>query len=782
VIRLLICDESSCAREELRALLDEQNEIELVGEAADAEQAIALAAALAPDAVLLDAELPLADGEAAISRIKRLLPGVRIVALAGSADRQAVDTMIAAGADAYCVKGAPLWELERAVAGASDPLLRLAHALTRAPAGGVGAIVARELHDLTGGAVAAVYLATDARLGLAGAAGPLDVHELVRVPQAAARAFEECAPVSADEGTLSELVVRGASFRDAFALPLVSDGLPLGALLVAMPADLPYMLDVELIAAVADLAASAIASERLLLFTRTEARRDALTGLPNRRAFDERLETLLASESTFGLALIDLDNFKDMNDRLGHAVGDDVLCAFARVTQRTLRATEELYRLGGDEFALLLRSGETATHVVARIRQALHLHRRPRRLPTISAGIAVVPGDGRSKIDLLAHADRALYAAKRAGKDRTTEVVTSDHGARVLIVDDDGALRELLRTTLEAIDLEVAEAETAGKARAMLESRVPDLILLDVGLPDLDGLSFCHELKANPRSAAVPVVILTGADIGTSDAARAANADGFLRKPFSPLELLAVAERLLGRLDRELTAREASPPAEQVQLYAQDLRHLLELERGQRALLQHAYRQTVGALAAALESKDIGTGAHSHRVLRYATELARAVDPSLLDEQSAEYGFLLHDIGKIGIPDHILCKRGPLTPSERSLLETHTLLGEQMLAGVPLLAGSGLRIVRSHHERWDGTGYPDRLAANAIPLGARIFAVADTLDAMTSERPYRQPLPWNDAVAEIAAESGRQFDPDVVDAFAQQEPSLRRVYYELATG
>jgi cyclic di-GMP phosphodiesterase len=782
VIRLLMCDACSDARGELRSTLDEQDEIEVVGEAADAEQAIAFAAELSPDVVLLDAELPLTDGQAAISRIKRLLPGVRIVALAGSGDRQAVDAMIAAGADAYCVKGAPLWELERAVVGASDPLLRLAHALTRAPAGGVGAIVARELHDLTGGAVAAVYLASDGTLGLAGAAGPLDVHELVRVPLAAVRAFEERAPVSADSGTLAELVVRCASFRDAFALPLVSDGLALGAVLVAMPVELPCMLDVELIAAVADLAASAIASERLLLFTRTEARRDALTGLPNRRAFEEQLDLLFGSASPFGLALLDLDDFKNTNDRLGHAVGDDVLCAFARVTQRTLRATEELYRLGGDEFALILRSGETAAHVVSRVRRALHLHRRPRRLPTVSAGIAVAPGDGRSKADLLAHADRALYAAKRAGKDRTTESARTDHGARVLIVDDDGGLRELLRTTLEAIELDVEEADTAGKARASIKSRLPDLILLDVGLPDVDGLTFCHELKADPRSAAIPVVILTGADIGTSDAARAARADGFLRKPFSPLELLAVAERLLGRLDRELTPRDDSPPAEQVQLYAQDLRHLLELERGQRALLQHAYRQTVGALAAALESKDIGTGAHSHRVLRYATELARAVDPSLLEEQSAEYGFLLHDIGKIGIPDHILRKRGPLTPSERSLLETHTILGEQMLAGVPLLVGSGLRIVRSHHERWDGNGYPDRLASNAIPLGARIFAVADTLDAMTSERPYRKPLPWEDAVTEITAESARQFDPEVVEAFTRQEPSLRRVYYELSTG
>ena len=169
-------------------------------------------------------------------------------------------------------------------------------------------------------------------------------------------------------------------------------------------------------------------------------------------------------------------------------------------------------------------------------------------------------------------------------------------------------------------------------------------------------------------------------------------------------------------------------------------------------------------------------------MLRYAGALARAVDASLLDEPSTEYGFLLHDVGKIGIPDRILRKRGPLTSGERSVLETHTLLGEQMLGGVPLLAGGGIRIVRSHHERWDGRGYPDRMAGPEIPLGARVFAVADTLDAMTSDRPYRAALTWDEAVAEIAAQSDRQFDPDVVEAFRRQEPSFRRIYYELRAG
>jgi diguanylate cyclase (GGDEF)-like protein len=777
MIGVLLC----CSSEEqcvvLRRTLADQDEIEVVGETNLAEQAVRLAAALAPDVVLIDVELP--ASAAAASRIKRVLPGVRVVGLAAFADHPAVDAMIAAGADAYCVEGARLWELERAIAGANDPLLRLAHALTRAPAGGVGAIVARELHELTGGAVAAVYLPDEVgSLALAGSAGLPEEHGLTGVPPAAARAFDACAPISAEAGAISELVVPGMPFGDAFALPLVSDGVPLGAVVVAMPTQLPLVIDVELVAAVADLAASAVASERLLQSTRTEARRDTLTGLPNRRAFDERLDELLQQARPFSVALLDLDDFKATNDRLGHAGGDEVLREFARVALRSLRASEELYRFGGDEFALLLESGDAAAHAVARIRRELELHRRPRPLPTVSAGVATSPSDGTSSPELLARVDRALYIAKRTGKDRTSAPATRER-RHVLVVDDDLGLRSLLRTTLEAIDLDVAEADSASRARAAIAERRPDLIVLDVGLPDIDGLTFCHELKTSAVTAEVPVMILTGADIGTGEGARAARADGFLRKPFSPLELLAATERLLGRLDRELAPPQTAAPAEQVQLYAQDLRHLLELERGQRALLQHAYRQTVAALAAALESKDIGTGAHSQRVLRYATELASAVDPGLVAQTSAEYGFLLHDVGKIGIPDHILRKRRPLTTGERSVLETHTILGEQMLAGVPLLTGSGIRVVRSHHERWDGTGYPDRLVGDAIPLGARVFAVADTLDAMTSDRPYRQALSWERAVAEINAQAGHQFDPEVVEAFTAQEPGLRRIYYEL---
>jgi HD-GYP domain-containing protein (c-di-GMP phosphodiesterase class II) len=168
-------------------------------------------------------------------------------------------------------------------------------------------------------------------------------------------------------------------------------------------------------------------------------------------------------------------------------------------------------------------------------------------------------------------------------------------------------------------------------------------------------------------------------------------------------------------------------------------------------------------------------------VQRYAVDVASAVAPDLLEDPSTEYGFLLHDVGKIGIPDDILRKPKPLDDREQRLMETHTVLGEQVLGGVAFLQGEGLRIVRSHHERWDGGGYPDGLRGTDIPLAARVFAVADTLDAMTSDRPYRPAGTWEAAGREILAQSARQFDPEVVRAFVEREPTLKAISRSFAS-
>jgi response regulator RpfG family c-di-GMP phosphodiesterase len=340
----------------------------------------------------------------------------------------------------------------------------------------------------------------------------------------------------------------------------------------------------------------------------------------------------------------------------------------------------------------------------------------------------------------------------------------------VLVIDDDPWLCELVRTTFELEGIDVQEAHHAIEAERLILDRVPDAIVLDIGLPGIDGLFYCERLRESPRTATVPIIVISGSEEAGARAS-SVGATAFVRKPFDPLELLALIERSIG--DTPFGhAFGPGVPAERASEQAAELRRLIDIGHRQHELLDQAYRRTVAALAAALESRDFGTSAHSQRVTAYAMRLAVEVAPALTDDPSLEWGFLLHDVGKIGIPDAILLKPGRLTASERQRMERHAVIGEQMLAGVPLLEGEGLRVVRSHHEHWDGEGYPDRLDRHDIPLGARIFAVADALDAMTDERPYRQPLTWEAAIAELRQNGGTQFDPDVIDGLAACEPDL----------
>src|SRR5207248_1682920 len=215
------------------------------------------------------------------------------------------------------------------------------------------------------------------------------------------------------------------------------------------------------------------------------------------------------------------------------------------------------------------------------------------------------------------------------------------------------------------------DAEDAVSAERAIAMRRPDAIVLDVNMPGLDGLSFCKRLKGRRATREIPIVVLSGSDGGSADAALAAGAEAYLSKPFSPLELLAIVERLAGGLyGVPFRATKKKEPQEQLLLYARDLRHLLQIERGQRRLLESAYHETVAALATALETKDTGTRAHSQRVQRYAIELTQAIEPELVDDQSTEVGFLLQDDGKIGIHDEILLKPAPLSEAERARMQT----------------------------------------------------------------------------------------------------------------
>jgi putative two-component system response regulator len=339
---------------------------------------------------------------------------------------------------------------------------------------------------------------------------------------------------------------------------------------------------------------------------------------------------------------------------------------------------------------------------------------------------------------------------------------------RILVIDDDRLLCELIRTTFELEGFEVDVAFDVIEAERMLVGTRPDAILLDIGLPGIDGIFYLERLRETPQTSKIPIVAISGSD-EAGRAARAAGAQAFMHKPFSPLELIA----LVAPLVRENGFGEHTP-SDFVDVA--DLNRLIEIGRRQHQLLYEAYAQTVAVLASALESRDFGTSKHSRRVTSYATRLTLEVAPGLLDDPSLEWGFLLHDVGKIGIPDGILLKPGQLTATERRRMQQHAELGERMLAHVPLLNQEGGRVIRSHHERWDGNGYPDRLSEESIPHGARIFALVDSLDAMTDERPYRAPVSWDAAVEEIRRCRGSHFDPDVVDGFEACEPDLYRLH------
>jgi HD-GYP domain-containing protein (c-di-GMP phosphodiesterase class II) len=218
----------------------------------------------------------------------------------------------------------------------------------------------------------------------------------------------------------------------------------------------------------------------------------------------------------------------------------------------------------------------------------------------------------------------------------------------------------------------------------------------------------------------------------------------------------------------------------QTQRYAQELRTIYDRERKQRQAVERAlgdlersYRTTVSALAAALELRDDQTGGHAERVARLGVQLAAEIAPELAAENDLEYGFLLHDLGKIGVPDAILLKPGPLDESERAVMQTHPLLGAQIIADIPYLGPMARAVVVSHHERWDGNGYPHGLAGEQIPLCARIFAVVDAYDAMTTDRPYRPALPSAFALGEIKHGGGTQFDPRIARVFVERVGALR---------
>jgi putative two-component system response regulator len=306
--------------------------------------------------------------------------------------------------------------------------------------------------------------------------------------------------------------------------------------------------------------------------------------------------------------------------------------------------------------------------------------------------------------------------------------------ARVFIVEDNPHVAQSLANMLQNEGYRVEHFSTGRAALREIALAPPDLILLDLWLPDIHGQTICATLKADEATRLIPILIISASDERAAQLqVLAAGADGYLRKPADEDELRA-------RVGALLRAK----------------RHNDTLERPENVIF---------ALAATVEAKDTYTEGHLRRLGYYSVAIAEQIGLSGAALTAVRYGALLHDVGKVGIDEAIIRKGGPLTADEYQVMQQHTLIGDRIVAPLRLAAAVG-PIVRGHHERWDGQGYPDGLAGEAIPLGARIVAVADAFDAMTTQRPYNLVKSVPDALACLRDGAGTSWDPQVVAAFA----------------
>jgi response regulator RpfG family c-di-GMP phosphodiesterase len=327
---------------------------------------------------------------------------------------------------------------------------------------------------------------------------------------------------------------------------------------------------------------------------------------------------------------------------------------------------------------------------------------------------------------------------------------------RILIVDDEIEITEILADLLSQ-DYECTRAGSAEEALSRLQESVFQLVISDITMPGMSGLDMIPHVKE--LSPDTVVVMISGMQtVESAIGALRVGAFDYLMKPFDLRQVEAVVKRALEHHDLVVAK----------QRYENHLEELVEQRTAEldRALnsLEAAYRSTLKALTAALETRDSETHGHSERVVSYSLRLGREYGLSSDEMKSLEFGSLLHDIGKIGVPDSILRKPAKLTEEEWVRMREHPLHGQQILRGIEFLQGAS-RVVAQHHEKWDGTGYPLGLRSVEIDICARIFAVADAFDAITSDRVYRRGKPYEAAAQELDDWAGRQFDPKVVEAF-----------------
>ena len=505
--------------------------------------------------------------------------------------------------------------------------------------------------------------------------------------------------------------------------------------------------------------------------------RDPLTGLLNHREFhaavDRELDRVERDGGRFSIAMFDLDGFKRVNDSYGHAAGDELLRRVASEIERVSRATDAACRLGGDEFGLVLPGAELAAAERAgrRIEAAIEAMKEP---IGVSFGVAEWPDDGPTKELLLLRADTALYAAKPGSDRQRLEAAASAASRAVTELDSAApastgqpshaeAVEQFLKVAREQLQMDLAlvgEFKDGEEVFRSVEGDGESFGVEQDGSLPLEH-SYCQRMvdgrlpnvvKDASREKSVKDLAATHeADIGSYVGVPLRFSDGRLYGALccvghSPDPALSERDLAFMRVIGELIAAQL----EQGQL-ADENRRL------------HVEAAGIQALLAAVEARDDYTGEHSRTVVNLASNVARDLGLSGAQVAEVEQVALLHDLGKVGIPDSILKKPGKLSEDDWRCMREHPVIGERIVASIAGLAHLA-RAIRAEHERWDGTGYPDGLIGEQIPLASRIVFACDAYHAMTSDRPYRSALSSAEAMAELEQNAGAQFDPVVVRA------------------
>jgi diguanylate cyclase (GGDEF)-like protein len=577
--------------------------------------------------------------------------------------------------------------------------------------------------------------------------------ETIRQRANARLVLDEAAPATEPSGT---------------PIPLVARGRTIGHLQTERPIAWWRRRRLRQLRTLAEHAALRLDNLSTLAEHDARARRDPLTGLLNHREFHEAVEAHLrgAVEQPLSVVLFDLDAFKSVNDHGGHATGDRTLRATAGAIAAACRATDAAFRIGGDEFALVLpRTDRDSAAKIAR--RAADAVERTAHRAGVSFGVATHPPDGATRDALMAVADQGLTASKgraapapEQGPTRSRLAVAARLATKLAPLDDPHAIAQtavdelhqafgFFLAVIQRLDGEpdvlrvVAAAGPLARSDDFLAHEQPiqegvNGRVVRTGQPAVipDTTQDPDYLRRDPRS-----------DPG-SELSLPIHVDGAI---WGVLNLEQLATHAFGDDDLLL----ADAVAAQVGAALHRARLTQELES--------SFASTLGILADVLETKDAYTADHADEVAALALRAGRDLGLDEAQLRPLRYCALLHDIGKIGVRSDILTKPDRLTPAEFEEIKEHSAIGDALLRRIPLLTDVA-PLVRAVHERYDGTGYPDRLQGKAIPLPSRIVAVCDALHAMTSDRPYRRARPVDVALAELRRCAGTQFDPEVVDA------------------